>query len=137
MDKQSSAFGDLIDTFAAAMGGEADREAERRATRAVFDHWFENPRRLNFYDRMTLGHLDRISRDDLGLVAPRLQLTHGFLIAIGALDGENFLDRAPYRMLTGAYYRRSLSPGNAAQLDSILQNAVAPAPLGDEAPEDS
>jgi hypothetical protein len=137
LDKQRSAFGDLIDVFAQAMGAETGRGAELRATRAVFDHWFENPRRLDFYDRMTLDHLDRISRDYLGLVAPRRQLTHGFLIAIGALDGENFLDQAPYRMLTGAHYRRSLSPGNAAQLDSILQNAVAPDPRGDDPPEES
>lgn len=129
LEKRRTPFGDLVAAFEAAIGEAHGPAAEQAAMRAAFDHWFEKPRRRNFYDRMTLGHLDRISRDPMGLVAPRRRLTHRFLIGIGWTAEGNFLDRPPYRMLTGGFYRRDLSPGNAQRLQSILQAAGVEAPL--------
>jgi hypothetical protein len=106
---------------AAASAADTDREASRGAgllgpTRAAFDRWFEAPWRRDAYDRMTLAHLARISKDSLGLVPPRYALSHDFLAAIAWIGGRNFLAEPGARPLTGPAYGGGMSEANARSL---------------------
>lgn len=118
--KRAGVYGDLAEAFERVMdqpGGGAD---ELRATRAAFDRWFAKSWRLDTYDRMTVDHLARIAADELGLVPPRLRLSHGMLVGIGRQGGENFLTVTGGRRLTDPFYRGPLSPANARDLDAVV-----------------
>jgi hypothetical protein len=111
--------------FSAATGGRGgDEQRELAATRAAFDRWFQAPWRLKVYDRMTVAHLERISGDRMGLVAPRRRLTHGFLRGIARLHRRDFLSEPSGHDLTDRYYSGNLAPRLAAQVARFSARAL-------------
>ena len=111
--------------FSAASAGKGgDGRRERAATRAAFDRWFQAPWRLKVYDRMTVAHLERISGDRMGLVAPRRRLTHRFLQGIARLHGRDFLSGTEGQDLTDPYYSGNLAPRLAAQVARFSAQAL-------------
>ncbi len=134
-------YGDIVRAFAGALGAHPAERSELAAARAAFDQWFALFARLNLYDRMTVDHLARLSRDDRGLVSPRRKLTHEFLQGIARLDGGGPVFETRGRRLTGPTYAGHLSGGNASQLERILEDAEARSdgyelgPLGAGTPE--
>lgn len=118
--KRDGVYGDLAEAFERTLDGKPAEAAELRATRAAFDRWFEKSWRLDTYDRMTVDHLARIAADELGLVQPRLRLSHDMLVGIGRQGGQNFLTATEGRSLTDPFYRGPLSPANARDLDAVI-----------------
>jgi hypothetical protein len=111
--------------FSAASGGDGgDGQRELAAARAAFDRWFKAEWRLKVYDRMTVAHLDRISGDRMGLVAPKRRLTHGFLQGIATLHGGDFLSGTDGQDLTDPYYSGNLAPRLAAQVARFSARAL-------------
>ncbi len=122
--KLATRYGDIPRAFQSAWEAlPEDPERALEATRAAFDQWFAAPWRLNFYDRETVRHLERISRDHLGLVPTRRALSHAFLTQIAWHGGKNYLTGSGAPPLTGAYYRGGLSSGNQGRLAEILRRA--------------
>ncbi len=114
-------YGDIARAFEAAWSRGPGTERAVFAARAAFDQWFEEPARLNLYDRMTIDHLERISGDSMGLVPPRKSLTHRFLLDIGFVEERNFLAGAADRRLTDPYYAARISERNEADLRRLLE----------------
>ena len=130
-EKMASAYGDVARAFAAEARTGGGEEGLLRASRAAFDRWFEAPWRRDVYDRMTLRHLARISKDSLGLVPPRYVMTHSFLTGIAWIDGRNFLSETGTRPLTGRVYAGRVSSVLARRLESFLNRAtVSVTPFG-------
>jgi hypothetical protein len=121
--KLRSAYGDIAQAFAQAIGARDGDVAELRATRAAFDQWFQSPGRLRQYDDHMLDHLERTLRERPGPASPRRFLTDAFLRGIGAHAGATFLPAGTGRLLTDFHYAGRLSPDNAARLDVILKAA--------------
>ena len=118
--KRSGVYGDLATAFETVLDGQPGEAAELRATRAAFDRWFAKSWRLDTYDRMTVDHLARIAADELGLVPPRLRLSHGMLVGIGRQGERNFLTETGGRLLTDPFYRGTLSPENSRDLEAVI-----------------
>lgn len=125
-------YGDIARAFAAVL--RAEPVGHLRAARAAFDQWFAEQARLDVYDRMTVDHLRRISVDRLGLVTPRKELAHGFLLGLGRLGGRNYLAATPGRRLTDPFYAGRISLRNAGLIERVLEtrdglrNAARPGP---------
>jgi hypothetical protein len=132
-EKLATSYADVARSFAAAMAAEPASEPSLAATRAAFDRWFEARWRLNVYDRMTVDHLERISGDAIGLVAPGRFLTHDFLEGIAWVPGGNFLAGSGERLLTDPYYGGNLSPRIAGDLERVLRRGLASALPADAA----
>lgn len=118
-------YGDIVRAFAEELGRDPRRDDELAAARAAFDQWFAVARRLDLYDRMTVDHLRRISGDHMGLVSPRRELNHWFLIGIARLDYRTPLFEAAGRPLTDLHYRGKLSVRNAAFVECLLEGKDA------------
>ncbi len=116
-ERAATPYGDVARAFETAVAADRSAEGLLRATRAAFDCWFDAPWRLDVYDRMTLGHLARISEDAMGLVPPRYALTHLFLADIAWLGGRNFLTETGAPALTGRAYAGRISGRNDARLE--------------------
>ena len=127
-EKLATSYADVARSFAAAMAADPGGAPSLAATRAAFDRWFEARWRLDVYDRMTVDHLERISGDAIGLVAPARFLTHGFLEGIARVPGGNFLAGLDERLLTDPYYAGNLSPRIVGDLERILRRAFAASP---------
>ncbi len=118
--KRGGVYGDLAEAFQSVMERRRGGADELTATRAAFDRWFAKSWRLDTYDRMTVDHLARIAADELGLVSPRLRLSHGMLVGIGRQGGRNFLTATDGRSLTDPFYRGTLSPANSRDLKEVV-----------------
>lgn len=118
--KRTGVYGDLAAAFENTMGQHRGSAAELWATRAAFDYWFAKAWRLDTYDRMTVDHLARIAADELGLVTPRLRLSHDLLVGIGRQGQDNFLTETGGRGLTDPFYRGTLSPANSRDLKAVI-----------------
>lgn len=114
-------YGDILRAFAVKLEREPSLGNELAAARAAFDQWFAMARRLDLYDRMTVDHLRRISGDRMGLVSPRRELTHGFLIGIARLADGTALFETGGRRLTDIYYTGKLSVRNAGFVECLLE----------------
>jgi hypothetical protein len=115
--KLASAYGDIAQAFARAIGGGGEL-AELGATRAAFDQWFGRPGRVHSYDARILAHIARGRRPSLA--RPTRELTEEFVRGIGWYGGANFLPPRAPPVLSDPYYARGLSPANAAQLRDLL-----------------
>ena len=118
--KMATRYSDIAASFAAEMAADHGPQAERRAARAAFAQWFRARWRLNFYDRLMINHLERISQDPMGLVLPRRQLSDNFLRSIGWLEGENYLHPPAGPLLAGEPFDAPLSQRNTAALGAVL-----------------
>ena len=118
--KRRGVYGDLATAFQETIGVRRGELAELEASRAAFDQWFAESWRLDTYDRMTIDHLSRLAEDEIGLVSPRLHLSHGFLTGIGRHGERNFLTETTGRRLTDRAYGGSLSSENGDLLQSLL-----------------
>ena len=127
--KLQSAYGDIADAFARAIGGRAGEIAELRATRAAFDQWFERAERVRQYDDHMLNHIERTLRGHRGRSAQSRSLTDDFLRGIAWHGGATFLPAGSGRPLTDPYYAGRRSADNAARLDAIVK-LTSPQPPG-------
>lgn len=118
-------YGDIVRAFADELGRNPRQYNELAAARAAFDQWFAVTRRLDLYDRMTVDHLRRISGDHMGLVSPRRELTHWFLIGIARLDYRTPLFETDGQRLTDIRYRGKLSVRNAGFVECLLDGTDA------------
>ena len=119
-------YGDIVEAFGLAMVRAGPPGNEMEATKAAFDTWFMSPARLDVYDRMTIGHLERISGDSLGLVPPRRALTHEFLLGLTHMTDGNFVAEFSRLPLTDPFYSGNISARNMSHLDRILEEADQP-----------
>lgn len=125
-EKQADRFyGDIVRAFAEELGRDPRQDDELAAARAAFDQWFAVTRRLDLYDRMTVDHLRRIAGDHMGLVSPRRELSHWFLIGIARLDYRTPLFETTGRRLTDILYRGNLSIRNAGLVECLLEGSDA------------
>ena len=122
--KLATRYGDIQRAFLTAWEQHPDSpDRELKATRAAFDQWFARAWRRDFYDRQTLRHLARISRDRMGLVPARRKLSEEFLAGIAWLGGENYLLSSDARPLLDPHYRGRISAQNRRRLVDILRRA--------------
>ena len=122
-EKLASSYRDIAEVFETVAAEAADDADMRRAMRRAFDRWFEAPWRRKVYDAMTAQHLQRISRDALGLVPSRYTLSHEFLQGIGWLDGENFLAGTAGPRLTDSFYAGGISRQIAGRIRRLTELA--------------
>lgn len=113
-------YGDIARAFAKAWHEAPAGEQRHAATRAAFDRWFAVAARRRLYDRMTVDHLQRISKDSLGLVSPRKRLRDSFLRGIAWVGGWNFLIASQGPALTDLTYSGGVSLHHAATLERLL-----------------
>lgn len=133
-EKMMTAYGDVARAFEQAARRDSTGAGMRGAMRAAFDRWFEAPWRRNVYDRMTVDHLDRISGDEIGLVAPRRHLSHARLAGIGWFGGRNFLSDTEGRRLTDRFYMGRVSARIARRLERIREAIMLAARPGVRSP---
>lgn len=118
--KLASSYGDIARAFERAMD-EHGAPAELRATRAAFDQWFGRSGRVHSYDARILAHMARVGARRPGLVRRTRHLNEAFLRGIGWHGGATFLPAGESPVLSDPYYSGGLSPGNAAQLQALLE----------------
>ena len=103
-DHELTKFGDMPD-------------ADLRATRAAFQQWFRAPWRIAFYDGLMLDHIEKISRDRIGLIPTKRNAKGRYLAEIAQLPHTYYLDpgtfdpqHMPYNVpMTTANYGRMMS----------------------------
>ncbi len=130
-EKGASPYADVVRVFGHAAESDASARGLQAATRAAFDHWFTARWRRDVYDRMTVEHLRRISRDKMGLVPPRRKLREPFLIGIATLGDGNFLAETHGPALTNPFYAGRVSSRIAERIEGLLRDAnLAVRPAG-------
>ena len=120
--RKGTVYRDILRSFAQAMAPASGDAAELRAARAAYDQWFRRQARLDLYDRMTLAHLERISKDSLGLVPPHRFLSDDFLARLGSHGADNYLALPHHLTLTGPHYRRPPSEEIRVALEILLES---------------
>jgi Putative metallopeptidase family (DUF6782) len=131
-EKGASPYADVVRAFRYAADGNAGAEGLQAATRAAFDYWFTAGWRRDVYDRMTVEHLQRISRDRTGMVPPRRKLRANFLIGIATLGGGNFIAETHGPALTDSFYAGRVSSRIARRIEGLLRDAnLAVLPAGE------
>ncbi len=133
-EKGASPYADVVRAFQYAAEGNTSVEGLQAATRAAFDHWFTAGWRRDVYDRMTVEHLQRISRDGTGLVPPRRKLREHFLIGIATLGDGNFLAETHGPALTDPFYTGRVSKHNATHIKGLQHDASLAVLPADDAP---
>jgi hypothetical protein len=125
--KTASAYGDIAHAFAEAMDDRSGEAAELWATRAAFDQWFEEGRRLERYDDHMLDHIEPVVRERSAQLRQSRSLTDAFLRGIGAYGGATFLPAGSGPPLTDPRYAGRMSADNAARLETLLKLITRPA----------
>ena len=113
-------YGDIVEAFNLTIAQGKPPDQELQATKRAFDAWFMRPIRLDVYDHMTITHLNRISGDPLGLMPPRLRLSHGFLAGLTQMEDGQFVSPSARPSLTDPFYSGNISSDNMSRLIDIL-----------------
>ena len=126
-EKLKTHYRDIAQVFESAWHG-TDPNLDRAtvATRAAFDCWFAGTWRRNFYDDLSLDHLNDIATDRVGLIRPYRRLSDKFLRGIAWYGGVDFLAGPDHRSLLQGQYAGDFSQENAQRLQRFAELTQGP-----------
>lgn len=133
--KLRTAYGDIAELFEASMSKTSGEDAELRATRSAFYHWFEADWRLDIYDDLMLKTLARIADDPIGLLPSSRWLSDPYLRAISAYADDRFLIEGDGHHLMRSFGQGWQASGKQARLDLILDRDGLPGEQPVNSPE--